>query len=182
MKKIMPKWISPWRLRVAIALGVVASVGLTIAGLSLAGSGPVNPASTTGSTGIPLPTSSQVDLIRQRVLAAAQENGDPQPTNGVLVASTTFHDFMQSFAGEDVPGAQDVYAIGLQGTFSHPIPSPSETSGNATGNFMLIVVDAKALQAGNFEVLNFTLQKVPVDISGLGNSEPLDLNTGTAGS
>jgi hypothetical protein len=162
-------------LRPALLGGLLGVLGLTVVGVGLAGSEGVRqllrPTAST-ATKIPAsPTSTQLEILRDRLVSGAAEMGESHPTSGYEVA-TTRRAFFEALNGSEIYDDAGVYVTVARGNFvaygaSRPagVPPPK-------GGFVFAVYDAESLEMTDWGVLD-----QPVDVSEMGPSQPLELTS-----
>lgn len=145
---------------VAAVVGVGAGA-LTFAGLSIGGG-------RTPRTVPPL-TADQVAVVKGKVVDFAAANGDSQPTNGVVVATTrkAINEFVGP--GTAVDSDQDVHVAVVDGEFTaHGVGPPG--ADEPTGSVLWVVYDATT-----GAVVDWGLLLARPDVSQLGEAQPLGL-------
>ncbi|MCL4291101.1 MAG: hypothetical protein KJ051_12615 [Thermoleophilia bacterium] len=150
------------RERAIVAAVVGASAGaLAFVGLSVGG----------GKTPrvVPPLTVDQLAVVKGEVVDFAAANGDSQPTNGVVVATTRKAINELVGPGTVVDSDQDVHVAVVDGEFTaHGVGPPG--ADEPTGPVLFVVYDATT-----GEVVDWGLLLARPDVSRLGEVQPLGL-------
>lgn len=150
---------------VALSSGcVVAGVALGL-GRAYAGSAP--PHALAGAP--PPPTSSELTAIQGIALGAATSDGDPNPTNVVLVPTLRSQAELID-AGTPTNSDQAVYFVVMHGTFTAAgVPAPPGAAA-PTGTVITLTIDAATNR-----VLDFGIEDSPPNVDRMGIPEPITL-------
>lgn len=146
---------------------VVVFGGLCLAALA---AGVIVSSAVSGPRVIGPPPLAKLQKMRAHALRAARQANEDRPSGG-LVVGTTRTLINEANGGSLVNTDQDVYVVQLRGNFvDYAVQHPANPGVPHRGTYMSIVYDAETL-----EVTDYMLGVRLIDLSALGQPEPLSL-------